>query len=184
MKPKAVLYILSAVLLLAGCGHTADNRQEEKVRALSSMSELGTVEYTVKKIIKADDDVWYKYGDRKILFSSVAYLKAGIDLKDFKAEDIVFDKASGTIRATFPKAKLLSFNMPADEIRQEYCRVSGFRSAFTPEERLTLKQQGEMAIRRDVAEMGILEEAESNAEAFFTAMFSDLGYEKIIVRFE
>lgn len=51
----------------------------EKIHNLENMAELGTVEYTVKKIIKADDCVWYKFGDRKILFSSVAYLNAALE---------------------------------------------------------------------------------------------------------
>ena len=54
----------------------------KKIMGIESMAELGTVEYTVTKIIKANDAAWYRYGDRKILFSSVAYLKAGIDMQE------------------------------------------------------------------------------------------------------
>lgn len=151
---------------------------------MTEMSELGTVEYTIKKIIKADDAIWYKYGDRKILYQSTAYLKAGIDMSGFKSEDVKLDKENGTISVTFPQAKVLSFNMPLDEIKLEYCRVSGFRQNFTPEERLDLKQQAEAAIREDIPNMGILNDAEKNAKEFFSAMFSQFGYDTINVEFK
>ena len=155
----------------------------EKIHNLENMAELGTVEYTVKKIIKADDCVWYKFGDRKILFSSVAYLKAGIDLKDFSEDDVHFDLRSRTVSVTFPKAKLLSFNMPEEEIIQEYCNVSGFRQSFTIQEREALKRQAEESILADVPKMGILQEAERNASEFFNALFAGLGFRQITVNF-
>lgn len=73
---------LSVLALLVSCSDRTDELLARKISELSDMSELGTVEYTVKKIISADDAVWYKYGDRKILYSCVVYLKAGIDLFD------------------------------------------------------------------------------------------------------
>ena len=172
---------LCALVLLSSC---SGQEQARAIRKLSELSELGTVEYTVKKIISADDDVWYKYGDRKILYSSVAYLKAGIDMSGFSEDDVVIDKLNNSISVTFPKARLLSFNMPLDRIRLEYSRITGLRSDFSTQERLALKQQGELAIREDVPNMGILEDAETNAREYFTAMFSRFGFSKIEVNFK
>lgn len=181
---KILLLSVSLASILSSCARDVEKETMEKVECLAEMTELGTVEYTVKKIISVDDAVWYKYGDRKLLFSSVAYLKAGIDMSGFKPENVKVDTKNSTIAATLPKAKLLSFNMPLEEIKQEYSRVSKLRFDFTPEERLDLKQQGEKAIREEISSLGILNEAEKNAEDFFTAVFTQLGYRTITVKFE
>ncbi len=180
-----LLTSLLTLCLLSSCETSKEKVVGQKIHSLTEMAELGTAEYTVKKIIKCDsNEDWYKYGDRKILYSSIAYLKAGIDMSGITAEDIVVDDENNTITATLPKAKLLSMNMPLELIKEEYCRVSGFRSNFSTEERLSLKQQGEASIREDVPNMGILEDAEKNAQLFIETMFSSLGYNKVIVNFE
>ena len=66
-----------------------------EVFALREMSELATVEYMVTKIIRASDDqTWYKIGDRKILMSCEASVKAGIDMSAIKEENISIDGKS------------------------------------------------------------------------------------------
>ena len=47
------------------------------------MSQIGTVEYTITKLIIADDDAFYKIGARKTIFSCKVKAKAGVDMKDF-----------------------------------------------------------------------------------------------------
>ena len=184
MRMKIFLPLLGVALLLLACRPTAEEQVRARVMSLTDMAELGTVEYTVKKLIKCDDDIWYKYGDRKIILSGVAYLKAGIDMTRFDPDKVRIDRGANTISVTLPKAELLSFNMPVERIKQEFERVSGLRWNFSSEELLRLKQQGEAAVRADVPGMGILEDAEKNAKEFFEALFSGLGYEKVNVDFE
>mgnify|MGYP004636404603 CR=1 FL=1 len=66
-----------------------------------SVSELSTVEYTVKKIVKATDENYKllgidtnikKKGDRKILFTCTVYLKAGINLSKYDPSETVIDE--------------------------------------------------------------------------------------------
>lgn len=180
---KSLIACLSLMILLWSCGPSEDELLSKRILGLTKMAELGTVEYTVKKIVKVDDYAWYKYGERKILFSCTAILKAGIDLKDFSPEDVIVDKATKSITVTLPDAKLLSYNIPLDLIKQEFCSVTGFRFKFKPEEKLDLKVQGEKSILEEVPNYGILEDARNNAKDFFEATFSLLGYERITVNF-
>ena len=147
------------------------------------MAELVTVEYTIKKIINADDAAWYKYGDRKILFTCTAFLKAGIDMKDFSPDDVVVNRENKSITVTLPDAKLLSYNIPPEMIKQEFCNVTGFRFGFTPQDKQNLKLQGEQSILEDIPNYGILEDARKNAKEFFEATFAQLGYKNITVKF-
>ena len=183
----ALLAILLPTLLLSGCAtrESAEEKAAKEIEALSSVKELGLVEYRVRKIVKANDEgEWYKLGERKILFSCTAYLKAGIDLGTFSLSDVDMDRETGTVTVTLPHATLLSVNIPASEIRQEYDQVTLLRSSFSAQERNLLLRQGERQIRESVPSLGILEKAEENATLFFTSLFSKMGFSTIEVKFK
>lgn len=184
MKP--FLPLLAAILSLSACtAEKPDAALSREIQSLSSMKELGLVEYRVRKIIKADDQgEWYKIGDRKILLSCTAYLKAGVDLSGFTADDIILDSKAGKVTITLPHARLLSLDIPASEIRQEYDQVTLLRWGFSVEERNALLRQGERQIRRSVPTLGILQKAEENAGKFFESLFHSLGYSMVEVNFK
>ena len=81
MKHHVVIFSIS--LLFFSCSENLQQLTESKMQELAAMSELGTVEYTVTKVIKGADVSWYTVGDRKILFSCQVKLKAGIDMSEF-----------------------------------------------------------------------------------------------------
>ena len=148
-------------LLVLGCARTPEDTTQREIEAISQMRELCLVEYRVRKIVKADDEgEWYKIGDRKILLSCTAYLKAGIDLSGFSAENVDINRLDGSVTVTVPHAKLLSLDIPASEIREEYDHVTMLRHSFSAEERNALLRQGEKQIRSSVPSLGILEKAE------------------------
>lgn len=181
---KKLLTIFLTVALFVSCGLSQDELLSQKMQGLSEMAELGTVEYTVKKIVIADDEAWYKYGNRKILFTCTAFIKAGIDMKEFSADNVVVNKEGKSISVVLPKAKILSFNMPPEEIKEEFSMVTGLRDKFSVEDKQHLLVLGEKDITEDIPNMGIIEDAQANAKVFFTALFSQLGYEKINIKFE
>ena len=174
---------LAALLFLAASCRQEDV-QTRRARQMAALSELGTVEYTVRKVIKADDPgPWYKIGDRKILFTCTAHLKAGIDMSGFRPEDLQESLDGSGLTVTLPHARLLSLDMPPDEIRLVYTQVTFFRSDFTARERNDLLRQGEQEIRAEVPSLGILAEAEAGAEQTLRALLTPLGYESIHIRF-
>ncbi|MBR4837106.1 MAG: DUF4230 domain-containing protein [Bacteroidales bacterium] len=175
------LCMLLIAQLLVGCSSSPEKQIEERVQTMAESAELGTVEYTVKKIVKTDDDQWYSIGNRKILFSTTAYLKAGVNLEGFSAENVNIDGKNVTV--TLPHAKLLSFNMPADETHTVFENYGFFRSRFSADEQNQILQLGENNIREDVPNLGILEDAEKNVTEIFTAMLSQMGFEKINIMF-
>ncbi len=184
MKKFFLLFSVFALLGMLSCKQEKEDPLSKKIMGIESLAELGTVEYTVTKVIKAQDDLWYKYGDRKILYSSVAYIKAGIDLQDFSMNNVTFDKETKSVFVTLPKARVLSFNMPMEKIRCVFSKTSGTRKDFTIEESRNLYEQAEKAIREDIPNMGILQDAENNAKGFFRVLLSQLGFENITIKFE
>lgn len=182
---KSILFffIFGALCSITSCSNLQD-RIDKQVKSMDGMAQLGTVEYTITKIVKVDDNAFYKIGDRKILFSCRAYMKAGIDLADFTAEDVKLDKKSNSIHVQLPQPKVLSFNMPLDEAKLEYESVSTLRSDFTTEDRMNFLKQGEENIMADVENLGILHDAEKNATLFFESLFASLGVEEVKITFK
>ena len=175
-----------AALALSGCAGRSEMEEtvQREIEAITAMRQLSLVEYRVSKIIKADDaGEWYKIGERKILLSCTAYLKAGIDLATFGPDDVDIDWTGKRVSVTIPHATLLSLDMPASEIREEYDHVTMLRHSFSAEERNALLRQGEKQIRDSVPDLGILEKADENARRFFESVFGKMGFETVDVSF-
>ena len=188
MRPllHTVPLLFAVLLALSGCNGRAavEDTVQREIEAITAMKQLSLVEYRVSKIVKADDEgAWYKIGDRKILLSCTAYLKAGIDLATFGPEDVDIDWTGKRVSVTIPHATLLSLDMPASEIREEYDHVTMFRHSFSAEERNALLRQGEKQIRSSVPSLGILEKAEENARSFFESVFQKMGFDAVEVSF-
>jgi len=182
---RAIPGLLLAVLLLtASCSGRLKKATEAELHELSAAGELVTCEYTVSKVIKADDVVPWKIGDRKILFSCNAYLRAGVDMADYQPSKTVIDPERKSVILVLPPPKVLSVNIPPEEVRQVYSHVTGLRTDYSAEERTRLLQQGEEAIRREIPRLGIIPDAQSNAVAFFDSFLRRLGYEEINIYFD
>jgi hypothetical protein len=157
-------------------------KKVNEIYALREMSELATVEYIVTKIIRANDDqTWYKIGDRKILMSCEASVKAGIDMSAIQKENISIEGKS--ISLVLPEAHLVSVNIRPEDIKVEYQETGLFRDNFSSSERDQLMAQGEAQIRKSVDSLGVMQTAETNASLFVSNYLKQLGYERIHIRF-
>ncbi len=173
------LTLLLLVSLFFSCQR--ENKVNE-VFALREMSELATVEYLVTRIIRASDDqTWYKIGDRKILMSCEASVKAGIDMEAIKEENVSIEGKS--ISLVLPKAHLISINIRPENIKVEYQETGIFRDEFSSAERDQLMAQGEAQIRKSVDSLGVIQTAETNASIFVSNYLKQLGYDRIHIRF-
>jgi hypothetical protein len=182
MKNKSV-YFLCILLAFTSCTQKQDPLVQVE-QGLKSLSDLGTVEYVVSKIVKADDDAtWYKFGKRKILFSCKASLKAGIDLSELPKDSIEINDRKKSISLVLPSTKLLSFNMKPSDIRLAYEKTAITRFSFSNEERDMIMAQGEKNIKESIAELGILADAEKSAKTFLEAFLLQAGYSDISIRF-
>lgn len=182
---KILLFFCLVTAVLSSCTkNSVEQELERRVRNMGGASaQLGTVEYTISKIIKVDHDVFYKIGERKILFSSLSTMKAGVDLSKFCADSVVIDKKKNEITINLPHPQILSFNMPAENIKMEYSKTSALRSEFSVAERNEVLTQGEKAIVNAAEELGIFKDAEENVRTLFEAMLSSANYEKININF-
>jgi len=191
---KAVLIGFFATFVAISCDQvpflsaeeqSARHQLEEWTGKLSTLPELGTVEYVVEKVMKADHKAtWYKFGKRKILFTCKASLKAGINLSKLTNEDIKTNFRKKSISITLPKAELMTLNIKPEEIMLVYEKTTLLRSSFSNDERNSVLVQGEKSIRENVSEFGILDDAEVNAKSFLESFLRNAGYKIINISFK
>lgn len=175
------------LFLLSGCQKelTLQDKIEAQLPQLVSMAELGTVEYTVTKVVKAQDtSFWANISDRTILLSATATVKAGVDLSNFSTSNTKIDEQKKSITLTLPHVKKVTLNMPPENIELVYVKIGPFRSEFTAQERQRYLRLAERAIRKEVPQMGICAEAERNTTQLFTLMLKQIGFEEINIAFE
>ena len=182
---KLLLLITISVLLLSSCGKKNHAQElESQIKSMGGASaELGSVEYTISKIIAIDHDRFYKIGDRKVLFSSLSTMKAGVDLSTFCADSVSIDNKKGTIDIRLPKAKVLALSMPFENIKMEYSKVGGLRSEFSVEERTEILKQGQEDIMNDAEKIGILKDAEDNVRTIFESLLAGADFKEINITF-
>lgn len=176
---KNWLFLSLITLWISSCGDEKEVRETE-IYEIRSIGTLSTTEYTLGKIIHWNDEgEWYTYGDRKILLSCKATVKAGVNLNSIKESDISVDGKKITIQ--LPPPEIVSFEMNPDLVRTEMTDVNGFRSDFSQVDKSKVLQKGEESIRKDLQKLNILDEAEQNAKIFIVDFYKNLGFEQVIV---
>jgi hypothetical protein len=184
-KSYSLLIFLTLILFLAACNKKGKERDlPSTILAIQETGRLATAEYTLTKIIRASDDqTWYKVGDRKILMSCEAHLKAGIDLQRLNKNN--FEVADdSTISVTLPHAQLLSVDIPPNKIQLAYEDIGLWRDPFSAAEREQLLAQAERQIKGLAASLGILQTAEANAITYMQHLLQQAGYKQVSVTFE
>ena len=134
MRKKTVqwLWMLLAVLLLQSC-HKSEEESAWQHK-IKQVAELGTVQYTVQKIVSNSDETWQILGDRKIIVSIRAVIKAGIDMDKFDAESVRISedkkKHTKSVSLELPQPEMLSYNIIPGDVKVLYNKVSFLRSDY------------------------------------------------------
>ena len=175
-------FIVLTYLLLFSC-QKKEKEQRDIIQAIQQTGKLVTVEYSLSKMVRADDNkTWYKRGDRRILISTEAIVKAGVDLQTIVPGDVSISENSISLRV--PPPQVFSISIPPDKIKVLYEEVSFFRQRFSAAEREALLRQAEGQIRKLTDSLGILKTAQANADLFLRKLLQQGGYQNINIRFE
>lgn len=179
-----ILYIsiITLGVLLPACSEDKSETKQAEVLAIKDIGQLSTTEYTIGKVIELKDNKeWYKFGDRNILISCKATVKAGVDLAQLGEANFKIDGDKISIDLPYPYIQ--SFDMNPEFIHTEMEDISGFRNPFTQEEKNEILRQGENSIRSSMNRTSILEEARKNADVFIRNFYRELGFEEITITF-
>lgn len=154
----------------------------QTVLKIKELGELVTTQYTLTKIVKASDNkTWYKIGDRSIIMSCEANIKAGVDLQNISKKNVTIEDS--TIALQLPPARIFSLSIPPDKIQVRYSSADLLRDPFSAAERQQLLTQAETQIGQLADSLGILKTAEDNAAVYLQSLLQQSGFNKVSVSF-
>lgn len=188
MKRTAVLSIIAVALTIMSACNKQDTGDEWQQK-MKQAAELGTVQYTVQKVISNSDESWQLFGNRKILFKFKAVVKAGIDMEKFNPETatITENKKQKTksISIELPQPEIFTYNIKPDDVEMIYNQVSSLRTNYSNQERDAIVANGEMELKNDteLTQM-ILKDARQNASTFFEMLLRQNGFTNVTVTFK
>jgi hypothetical protein len=152
---------------------------ETIIHEVRSLARLETIQYTLEKVITAEqgqNQLGFLFGD-KLLFVAHGRVIAGVDLARLRPEDMT---VSGTV---------LTVRMPAAEVfvvaldnekSYVYDRETGILTKGDTNLETTARQAAESEILKAAIEDGILTQAQQNAESYLSRMLMGLGYTDVI----
>jgi hypothetical protein len=195
---KAVKKIFFAVLTLVifGAGiwlglmvsrRTADHfavREEQTVavvRQVQALSDLVTVKYVIEKVIILESPPQstlgqFVQGNNRLLLLAHGTVKAGIDLKRLRQEDVQF--VGNTIRIHLPLPQITDAYLDEHETKVIDWQ-KGFLRDYDKDLEQTARQNAVDDIRRAARIDGILDEAGNRARMELATFLGKAGYQHV-----
>jgi hypothetical protein len=149
------------------------------INEVRALARLETIQYSVEKVITGETGGGtFKslFGD-KILFVAHGTVIAGIDMEKLQPEHMHYE--NGVLSVKLPPAELFIVTLD-NEKSYVYQRDTGILAKPDINLETLVRQSAEEEIRKSVLEDGILEQAQSNAEAYLFKFFAALGYPNTI----
>jgi hypothetical protein len=151
------------------------------VAQVQRLNELATVKYTVQRIVDLEQKA-SPVGGERILLIVQAHVRAGVDLAALRPEDVTTEDGRVTLR--LPPAKLLEAAVD-DSATRVWDRQKTWWTPWVPfskdlEQRARL--QGLDGARQAALDMGILRQAERNAEESIRTLLGLAGVREVAIR--
>lgn len=174
------IYLGVTVARWRGSGLRTENTTTV-VQQVQTLSDLVTVKYVMQKVEIVDsppDSTLGKFvqGDNKVLMLAQGVVKAGIDLKKLKPEDVA---VSG---------KKISIKLPLPQITDAYLddsqtkvieRSTGFLRSLDKDLEQETRQNAVADIRRAAQANGILNDANERAKLELATFLHAAGFEQV-----
>ncbi len=149
------------------------------VHRIQPLGRLETVQYTVEKVITAEENqgIWGPlFGDR-LLFVAHGVVIAGLDLGQMGPEDVWVEQDTLYLRLPPPEIFLVTLDNQKSYV---YDRRKGLLTKGDIHLETEARKAAENAIREAALEDGILERARKNGEAFLYQFLAPLGFSRIV----
>jgi hypothetical protein len=168
-------------IALRPANYKIDVSQTAVIKEMRELNRFETASFTIEKIIEAgtNDNAFseFLFGDRVLLIAH-GEVVAGFNLASLK-EDAITIK-DNEIRAELPAPEILFVRIDNHKTRV-YDRDQGILTKGDKDLEAQARQAAEEEIRKAACEANILDQAAGNARKQFTALFSTLGFKKIIL---
>jgi hypothetical protein len=150
------------------------------IRDVRSLARLETIQYSVEKVITAEQGqgtLGVLFGD-KLIFVAHGQVIAGVDLSKLGAGDIEIN--DGILYLNLPNPEIFVATLD-NEKSYVYDRQTGLLTKGDINLESSARRLAEDEIEKAAVEDGILDLARQNAENYLTRLLSDLGYPEVII---
>lgn len=177
-----LLIALGVVFLFTGrIEQKPDLDPQAVVAQVRRLNQLSTVRYTVQKVIGIKEQK-QPIGEESILLVMQARVEAGIDLASLREQDI-FRRPDGALVLRLPAARIL--NVAVDEKETKvWDRVKTWWTPWVPYS-IDLEQrarvEGLESVKKAALDMGILKDAEQNAESSIRGLLGLAGVTSVVI---
>jgi len=167
------LFIGLLVIRLPGAGGPPKIQSTATLlRQVETLSELVTVKYVLEKIVILEDIKWY--GENRVLMVAHGVVKAGVDLKEVKPEDLRV--SDGKVVLKLPRAVITDVYLDEQKTRI-VDRTTGLLRTFDKDLEQNARRQAVADLRLAARYNGIYEDAEERARLQLSSLFRQLGFE-------
>jgi len=149
------------------------------INEIRALARLETIQYSVEKVITGEmggGTFSTLFGD-KILFVGHGTVIAGIDMDKLQPENMRY--VNGVLTVKLPPAEVFIAALD-NEKSYVYDRQTGLLTKPDPNLETLVRQRAEDEILKAALEDGILNQAQTNAEAYLIKFFSALGFPSTI----
>ena len=149
------------------------------IRDVRSLARLETIQYTVEKVITAEQgqgSLGMLFGD-KLIFVAHGQVIAGLDLSKLGAGDIEIKE--GMLYLRLPRSEIFVAALD-NEKSYIYDRQTGLLTKGDINLESSARRMAEDEIEKAAIEDGIMDLARQNAENYLSRLLSDLGYPEVI----
>ena len=149
----------------------------ESVRDVAKLTTVEMVEYTT--VEKGNDFGWLNWarGDRIFLFA-VARIGGGVDMERVTTSNFEVDEESGSVTVQLPPAEIIFIEVDS-EATQVYDRDTGLFTKGDSQLESEARQVAEEILVKAALEHGILDKAQTNAEATIESFLMGVGYTEV-----
>ncbi len=182
-KKAALLALLAAIAVFLWLRRDKEPEVDRQavVAQVQRLNQLATVKYTVQKVVGLEEAA-RPIGAERILLIIQATVTAGVDLAELRPDHISVRDDGGVV-VRLPEAQLLHVAVDEKETRV-WDRQTTWWTPWVPyskdlEQKARL--QGLEAIRSAAIEMGILRQAEQNAQDAVRGLLELAGVTPVIV---
>ncbi len=182
-RPVAILAILVAVILYEKWPESSPFRRTADpdgiLKEVRPLRELVTVRYSIQKVAGIKEDK-IPVGSESILLIVQAQVLGGVDLGQLGDKDIRID-AQHRVQIKLPAARILHINLD-EKNTQVWDRTKTWWTPWIPYD-IELEKKARLAalgsIRQEALDMGILLDAQVNAQTMIRALLRPMGVEKV-----
>jgi Protein of unknown function (DUF4230) len=176
-----VLLSLIAIFLWTKRSSRPDLDPPTVLAQVQRLNQLATVKYTVQKVVSLTEHA-QPVGAESILIVVQAHVRAGVDLANMRQENIRVER-DGSVTVLLPPAQILEVSIDEKETKV-WDRRKTWWTPWIPYSRDLEKNArlaGLDAARKAALDMGVLAQAQRNAEDSIQSLLNLAGVKKVVV---